>query len=322
MFFTMATIPGSPETPNEDWSATTPDLLVVLDGATVRTETGCRHGAAWYARKLGAAILAGAAVRSTPLDRILAEAIRTVAGLHPDCNLSHPGTPSAGVAVVRLDSERLRYFVLGDVTVVLDTTQDGIVAVSDQRISASAVTERREADRHLIGSPAKTAAMVAMKHAELAARGREYWVAAADPAAVDHAITGEVPIDVVRRLAVVTDGAARFVDTFDLGGWESALDAIAHYGPQAFIARVRRAESSDPLGAVYRRNKSSDDATVVYAEATTSTKPTTVPKVDLPPLTRETQLLATASLTNKMNNPQIFGGAIRRAGVELETSGK
>ena len=126
----------------------------------------------------------------------------------------------------------------------------------------------------------------------------------------------------VRRLAVVTDGAARFVDMFNLGGWESALDAIAQYGPQALIARVRRAENSDPLGAVYRRNKSSDDATVVYAEATISTKPTALPKVDLPPLARKAQLLAATSLTSKMNNPQIFGGAIRRTGVKPETRGK
>jgi len=53
MIFTGATVAGDPAIPNEDWTAVTPDLVVMLDGATVRTETGCIHGAAWYARKLG-----------------------------------------------------------------------------------------------------------------------------------------------------------------------------------------------------------------------------------------------------------------------------
>ncbi len=48
-------MPGDPGTPNEDWVAVTSDLVVVLDGATVRTETGCVHGAAWYTGELGAA---------------------------------------------------------------------------------------------------------------------------------------------------------------------------------------------------------------------------------------------------------------------------
>lgn len=270
MYFTGATDAGS-SAENEDWSATTPDLVVVLDGATVRTETGCRHGAAWFARKLGAAILSGAAVRTTPLPDVLADAIHEVAELHPECDLTHPGTPSAGVAIVRLEGGVLRWLVLGDVTVVLDTTTDGIVTVSDQRISASATPQRAEADRHLIGTAEKAAALVAMKHVELAARNTTdgYWIAAADPTAVEHAITDEIPVDTVPRLAVLTDGAARYVDMFGLGKWDAALDAIGKQGPRAFTQLVRRAEESDPLGAVYPRNKTSDDATVVFVELAT-----------------------------------------------------
>ncbi|MEO7194302.1 MAG: hypothetical protein ABIZ05_05685 [Pseudonocardiaceae bacterium] len=130
MLFTGATVQGDPAVANEDWTAATPDLVVMLDGATVRTETGCRHGAAWYARKLGAAIIGHAAVRSRPLGQILADAIRDVATLHPECDLTHPGTPSAGVAIVRLEGDVLRYLVLGDVAIVLDTTA-GLDAISD-----------------------------------------------------------------------------------------------------------------------------------------------------------------------------------------------
>jgi Protein phosphatase 2C len=271
MFFTGATATGAEKVPNEDWTAATSDLVVMLDGATIRTETGCRHGAAWYTRKLGASIIANAAARSHPLTQALSDAIREVAALHPECNLTHPGTPSAAVAIVRIEGDLLRYLVLGDVTILLDSITEGIMTFSDQRVSSTAAAERAEADTHLIGSPEKASALIAMKHAELTARNRPggYWVAATDPTAVDHAITGETPISTTRRLAVLTDGAARFVEMFHLGPWDAALDAIAKYGPLAFIRQVRAAESKDSIGAVYRRNKSSYDATVVFAELTT-----------------------------------------------------
>jgi len=309
MYFTGTTDVGS-STENEDWSATTPDLVVVLDGATVRTETGCRHGAAWFARKLGAAILSGAAVRSTPLRDVLADAIGEVAQRHPECDLTHPGTPSAGVAIVRLDDGVLRWLVLGDVTVVLDTTTDGIVTVSDQRISASATRQRAEADRYLIGTAEKAAALVAMKHVELAARNTPdgYWIAAADPAAVEHAITGEASIDTVPRFAVLTDGAARFVDMFSLGEWDAVLDTIGKHGPRAFTQRVRRAEESDPLGAVYPRNKTSDDATVVLVElAAAEPKQTQPADKHRPEVTDEQRVALARDLLARINAPQVYG---------------
>ncbi|MGQ0776584.1 MAG: hypothetical protein ACT4NY_19525 [Pseudonocardiales bacterium] len=281
----------------------TSDLVVMLDGATIRTETGCRHGAAWFTRKLGALIIARAASRSTPLDRVLANAISDVAALHPECDITHPGTPSAAAAIVRLDADRLCYLVLGDVTIVLDTLE-GVQTVSDQRVSTTAAAERAVVDRYLIGSPEKSEALVKMKHAELAARNQPggYWIAAADPAAVTHAVSGEIRTEDVRRLAVLTDGAARFVDLFALGEWRTVLNVVARCGPQWFITQlVRSVESADPLGARYPRNKTSDDATVVFAELADVANVENRPDVLL-----EAEL-GKEELLRLLDNPRIYG---------------
>lgn len=266
MFFTAATRSGRPDRPNEDWAAATSDLALVLDGATVRTDTGCVHGVAWYARKLGAGIIAAAATKSRPLTDVLADAIREVAALHPDCDLTHPGTPSAATAIVRLEGDMLRYLVLGDVTVVLETTS-GLTVVRDDRVSHTAATERARSDQFPIGAPEKQAALVEMKHAELAARNQPdgYWIAAADPAVVVHALIGETPAGEVRRVAVLSDGAARAVELFHHHTWPTALDALERNGPERFIDQIRAAEHADPLGEQHPRNKAADDATVVFA---------------------------------------------------------
>jgi hypothetical protein len=312
MYFAGVTVAGSPDVPNEDWVATTSDLIVMLDGATIRTETGCRHGAAWYTRKLGAAIIANAAARSIPLTDVLADSIREVATLHPECDLVHPGTPSAAVGIVRLDSGCLRYLVLGDITVVLETGT-GVTSVSDQRISVSAVQERAEVNRHLIGTAEKAQALIAMKHAELAARNTEggYWIAAADPVAAEHAMTGEVATSGVRRLAVLTDGAARYVDLFDLADWHVVLNILSESGPQWFTDRlVRAVEEVDSRGARYPRNKVSDDATVVFAELVSSWAPGPARELRSEPWVGD-------DLIRQLDDPGLYGdGMLQKAMAE------
>lgn len=268
MFFTGHTeSTGTGE--NEDWMAASPDLIVVLDGATVRTETGCHHGPAWYARKLGAAIIAAAADRALPLPSVLAAAIGDVTGLHPECDLERPGAPSAAVGIVRVVNGVLRYLVLGDISIAVDHGEHrgGIEVISDERVSATAPAKRAEADRYLIGDPRKDDAMVAMKHAELATQNRDggYWIAAAIPAAAEHALTGEHPAGDVRQFALLSDGAARLVKDFGLASWDEVMELLATAGPRELIHRVRTAEQFDPRGERYRRNKRSDDATAVYA---------------------------------------------------------
>ncbi|GAA2532595.1 hypothetical protein [Pilimelia columellifera] len=257
---------GRPGTPNEDWALANETLLMALDGATVRTETGCQHGVPWYVAKLGASLTAFAAERTDSLGVSLTLAIQFVADQHRECDLSHPGTPSAGVGIVRLNGEHLEYLVLGDVTVIIDTT-DGIQVISDDRVSNTATAERAEADRHPFGSAEKQAALLRMKHAELAVRNTEggYWIAAADPRAATHAISDRLPLNSVRRVALLTDGATRAVEPFKLLDWPQLLDVLQQNGSRELINRVRAIEAADPQCTRWPRNKRSDDATAVFA---------------------------------------------------------
>lgn len=261
-----ATCPGS-DAENEDFYLATPDVLVVADGATIRTGTGCIHGPAWYARTLTSEILLAAEVRTTELKDALAGAITRTTERHRDtCDTQHPGTPSAAVALVRQLNDQLEYCVLGDVTVTMDT-DDGLVVVSDSRVSATASEARAKADRYPIGSEEKAAALLEMKRGELAARNHAggYWIAAADPAAAQHAKSGTLKASAVRRLVVATDGAARLVDLFAEMTWSDVLNTAENSGPTSLLDQVRDLEAADPRGERATRNKKSDDATLIFA---------------------------------------------------------
>ncbi len=266
MRVSACTDPATPGGDNEDWVWASPGRIVVLDGATARTDTGCHHGVAWYATLLGSALSTLASNRDTPLATALRLAITHVMQQHSECDLSHPGTPSAAVAVVRTGEDVLEYLVLGDISVVLEGT-DGIQVITDDRVDHTARAEREGADRYLIGSADKQAALVRLKHAELAARNQSggYWVAAADPNVVTEALTGKLTLDGLRRVAMLSDGGARIVRPFDLMGWAELLDLLDKAGPGEVIRRIRAVEAADPEGQRWSRNKASDDATIVYA---------------------------------------------------------
>lgn len=257
---------GSPTSANEDWALATESLIVVLDGATARTGTGCSHGVAWYAGKLGSAIAGMAVDRDIKLGDILTAAIAYTADQHRDCDLRHPGTPSAATAIVRLTENSVEYLVLGDTLIIMEA-HDGVHLITDDRVDSTARAERAEADRYPFGSAEKQAALLRMKHAELAARNTPggYWVAAADPTVAVHSIAGSLPLNDVRRVAVLTDGAARIVSLFELLDWSGVLDVLDNAGPTELIRRVRAIEAADPRCTRWHRNKASDDATAVYA---------------------------------------------------------
>lgn len=256
---------GSPTRQNEDWLSADPDLIVVLDGATARTDTGCVHGVSWFAENLGMAIRDYSRNGELSLREALRNAILRVAQLHASCDLSHPGSPSAAVGIVRV-GDSLEYLVLGDISLVIGDGANWTV-VTDPRVSSTARAAREEADRYPIGSQEKQEALLRMKAGELAAKNREggYWVAASEPSGVDHSLTGTVPLEHWREVAVLTDGAARIVDLFTDLDWEGVLKHLRiSGGADDVIRRVRELEDSDPLGERWPRNKKSDDASIVY----------------------------------------------------------
>ncbi|HZD01160.1 MAG TPA: protein phosphatase 2C domain-containing protein [Actinomycetes bacterium] len=264
----FATRPASPAEPNEDFIGATPHSIVVLDGAGVPPgmETGCVHGTTWFVTQLGAALLHRSFTRPDwSLADTLADAIDEVAGLHADgCDLAHPGTPSATVAMLRERADAVEHLVLADSTIVLDRA-GAIETICDNRIAHVARAERAALQQWPTGAgphyiePISQLVSTQREHRN---RPGGFWVASTDPTAAHEAIVGSTPRDQLRRAAVMTDGAAQLVDDFHLVTWPEVLSVLERQGPSALIDRVRGAEDSDPDRKRWRRSKQHDDATV------------------------------------------------------------
>jgi hypothetical protein len=268
MDVTFATRPAPRGGPNEDFVAATSQAVVVLDGLSVPDgmDTGCIHGTPWYVRQLGTRLLVKVTgVPLMPLADALADAITEVTALHADtCDLDHPGTPAATVAILRA-AGFVEHLVLSDATIVFDTAYEGVQVIHDNRVDETAVTQERAVLGAAAGSEERAALRREMIEQRRAARNTMdgYWVASTNPEAARHAITGAYRPGHIRQAAVLTDGAARLA-TFDDGNWDTVLRVLEEHGPDELIMQVREMESSDREGVVWPRSKPYDDATVAY----------------------------------------------------------
>ncbi|MFP3987958.1 hypothetical protein U9R90_10720 [Streptomyces sp. E11-3] len=276
----LATDPGHPERPNEDYvSVALPasgqgGSLVLLDGVTPPAgDDGCLHSVHWFTARLGGTLgELSVSRRDLTLAEVLGHAIGRTADTHRDtCDLSHPRTPQATVVLARWDADRVEYLVLSDSALLVEGPNGSVTAVLDDRLDTlpPRVRELGAAARALPhGSAEREAAVGEYRAAVEALRNAEggFFTAAADPSVAARAVTGTLPRAEVTALAALTDGAGRWVEMFDEGSWADCFALLRKEGPRSLIDRVRALETARAESGPAFRWKAHDDAAAVFAE--------------------------------------------------------
>ena len=225
----LASEPGTPGWPNEDFAAVAPGAAVLLDGCTTvprDKDIGCVHSVAWYARTLGSVLLSMiTSDPPAPLTESLAAAIADVRGRHEDtCDLSNPATPASTVTAARVAVAGIEVLALSDSVIMADYG----------------------ADRHPL--------VITDTHRSVST----------NPDAARNAYTATLPGDGLRGIALLSDGATRITDSYDVLSWPVMLAITRDEGPAQLIRQLRAAEASDPDRIRWPRDKNSDDATIIY----------------------------------------------------------
>ncbi|MFJ6729577.1 integrase [Streptomyces sp. NPDC091281] len=277
MSVTLDSQPGQPDQPgrgNEDFAAVAPGAAVLLDGAGVAgAETGCTHGVAWFSATLGGLLLSAVTAHPVrPLADCLADAMTGVRALHGGtCDLVHRASPTSTVVAVRVGADAVEYLVLGDSTLLLADGDGKVTAVTDRRLDDVGKRLRGPVDALPTGTPEHARALAEYREALTGLRNRPdgFWIAGPDPRAAEHALTGTAPRTSLASVSLLSDGATRHVDRFELDSWEGLLSVLDASGPAEVVQRVRAAEDGDPEGRRWPRGKAHDDATAVHWTLTT-----------------------------------------------------
>jgi hypothetical protein len=265
----LATLPAETGRENEDFAAAAPGAAVLLDGAGIAgAETGCTHGVAWFSRTLGSLLLGSITAHpARPLADCLADSIGVVRSLHEGtCDLAYRASPSSTVLAARVGGGALEYLVLGDSSLLLADRDGSTSVVTDRRLDDVGKRLRGPVDELPTGSPEHCAALAEYRDALTGFRNRPggFWIAGPDPRAAEHALTGTVPLESLASVTLLSDGATRLVDRFELADWQEMLAVLGSSGPDELIRRVRDAENGDLDGRRWPRGKARDDATVLH----------------------------------------------------------
>ncbi|WP_309054193.1 integrase [Streptomyces sp.] len=265
----IASLPAGPDRENEDFAAAASGAAVLLDGAGVGgAETGCTHGVAWFSSTLGGLLLRSITRHpARPLADCLADSIAVVRSLHEDsCDLAYRASPTSTVVCARSGGGTLEYLVLGDSSLLLADRGGGTSVVTDRRLDDVGRRLRGPVDALPTGSPEHAAALADYRDALTGLRNRPggFWIAGPDPRAAEHSLTGVVPLDSLASVTLLSDGATRLVDRFELADWREASAVLGSSGPDELVRRVREAEDGDPDGRRWPRGKARDDATVLH----------------------------------------------------------
>ncbi|GGW88116.1 integrase [Streptomyces galilaeus] len=269
MRVTLDSLPAEPGRENEDFAAAAPGAAVLLDGAGVaEAETGCTHGVAWFSATLGGLLLSTITAHpARPLAECLADAISAVRTLHEDvCDLVHRASPTSTVVAVRAGAGALEYLVLGDSTLLLADRDGKATAITDKRLDEVGRRLRGPVDELPTGSPEHAAALAEYRDTLAGHRNRSggFWIAGPDAHAAEHALTGVVPLELLASVTLLSDGATRLVERFEITTWQETLAVLSSSGPGELIRRVRDAEAGDPEGRRWPRGKACDDATALH----------------------------------------------------------
>ncbi len=253
--------PGTADRPNEDFAGVglpacgQGGCVILLDGVTPPPYApGCSHPVPWFTARLGGALTElTVSHRDLTLAEILSRAITQTSKTHlTSCDLSHPRTPQATVVLVRWSAETVEYLVLSDSALLLRAPDGTVTPVLDDRLARL---------------PRGALAGAERVDAELRNKEGGFFTAAADPEVARYAVTGSVPRAGVRSLVALTDGAARWTETFHEGDWTALFDLVAKEGTRALVDRVRELELADrEERAFLGRSKTHDDATAVHVE--------------------------------------------------------
>jgi hypothetical protein len=255
------TVAQHPEPPSgDDRAFITANAAIVLDGASAFTARDVP--ASTYADHLGSTLATLVDGSDEPLTDLLADAIKTTAAA---LDLSPGGrAPSSTIAVVRRRADAsIDVLVLGDSQVVIPKE-----ILRDDRLGPLANAERTAYRNRLVSGHGyddeHRLILAELQTQQLRHRNRPggYWIAEADPAAAEHALTRHVSPEEVPWCVLATDGAYKPMEHLGLDDWPRVA-AAASDDLAALLWRCQDWESTDEIGQQLPRAKRHDDKTLV-----------------------------------------------------------
>ena len=251
---------------NEDVCAAAEDYAFVLDGASGLNETnrmGPMSDACWLVSSLKNWLILHIH-EDRSLEEILRDGLRHLADQYGE--YSGLESPSCTITIIRIRNDELEYYVLGD-SLLLIETEDRLYSFCDEaveQVEGLMIARMQELSIEKMKPFLEMRPYVSdllQKHRLMKNTPEGYWICDLSGVGLSHAMTGSLPLEEVRRCALMSDGMMQLKEFRNLDN-EGFLDLLYRRKSRCFPLLMEFQEQ-DIRCRVLPRLKKRDDTTLV-----------------------------------------------------------
>ena len=253
---------------NEDAVGAGENYLFVIDGATALTASSQANSAAWLARETAAALHRQLSDVSKTIPEIMRNIVRE---LCTKWEADPADGPSAGIAIFRLNGDKIEYFGLGDCSVSVKFKNGGFETREEENLARldRIALDKMCALRAQTGCSAKEARSAInetlIEHRELKNTPRGYWCLDLTGEGIAHARLAFFAAEEVKSLFLCSDGFAQLCGFQAVESLPALHDLSEREGLETLFQKLYELQEQDVELLVLPRFKLRDDTSAVLA---------------------------------------------------------
>lgn len=248
----------------------------VIDGATglaKKNITGCSSDAAWFVKAWDEYLKKNIDNMSLTLKQIIEDGMRVIERefykLDKTNSIDKLSIPSASIALIRINNNKIEYFLLGDCTLIAENVDGKHIKIKDksvEKLDGIAIEELKKymKEEGLEFNEARNRVNdLLIKHRLLKNTPEGYWVLEFNREAIDNAIIGELEFEQYKKFLLMSDGFAAIADVYKYIEHSNIISAVEELGLNRVYEIIRKIESEDIDMKKYPRLKAGDDASAI-----------------------------------------------------------
>ncbi|MBQ8424549.1 MAG: hypothetical protein IJX17_00835 [Clostridia bacterium] len=263
---------------NEDAMYICEKFGFVLDGATgllKENVSPIKSDAAWFTQIFREFLINNLDDTSKSIQEIIIKGIIEIDNAY----MSFPNAeyvkskPSSGVAIYRINNDKLEYFILGDCSFLVSDKTGNITHLKLDdltRLDAININKMAEIAKKQNINVVDARVLInddLVKTRLMQNTDEGYWILSDDTEAPSHALVGEIQLDSISQIVGTSDGFSQIYDTFFIYTKEELMAKLSSNTPiEELYKTLCNEQDKDAFCNEKPRFKLRDDATLIYAE--------------------------------------------------------
>lgn len=261
---------------NEDTAYSADTYGWVIDGATglnKKNLTKSESDAYWFVNEWNNYLKYNILNNSITLKEIIINGIVCISDKFYQISTSKAPNkvdlPSASIVVIRINNDKVEYFLLGDCTLVVQNS-DGKSSIIKQKLldkldnkAKSEMAKLMRGKGISFNEARQEINPLLINHRLLKNTLGGYWTLEFDKNAVDNCLYGFLDFEECKKVLLMSDGFSAIFDNYNYTDENNIISLVENNGLQEIYNTIRSIEEEDSDILKYPRFKKSDDASAV-----------------------------------------------------------